>query len=262
MPVPRLIACDVDGTLLSLGQTQLNPSTIELIKRLREAGIVFAPASGRQRPSLRRLFTPVSNSLPAVAENGTIVTVDDEVIFRATMERALGDEIICAILARDECEALVSGVEVSYLQPKTPEFTELLRDAIKYKIVLVDDATAIPEPYSKIAVYHPNAETEQKYWQQRFGSRCTVAVSGITWIDLMPLGISKATGLKALCTHLGIDPADCLALGDADNDIEMLDFAGDSVAMEHGSAQAKAHAKRTARTADDVFRQILAELDA
>ena len=61
-----------------------------------------------------------------MAENGTIVTVDDEVIFRATMERALGDEIICAILARDECEALVSGVEVSYLQPKTPEFTELL----------------------------------------------------------------------------------------------------------------------------------------
>ena len=66
----------------------------------------------------------------------------------------------------------------------------------------------------------------------------------------------------ALCLHLGIDPADCLALGDADNDIEMLDFSGDSVAMEHGSAQAKAHAKRTARTADDVFRQILAELDA
>ena len=260
MAIPRLIACDVDGTLLPTGQRQLAPSTITLIQRLLDKGIVFVPASGRQYPSLKRVFAPFSASLPLIAENGTIALAEGTCIFRATMERSLGDEIVYAARARETCEVMVSGAEVSYLQPKTTSFLELLRDAIKYRIVVVDDVTTIDEPYSKIAIYHPDAYREAPYWRERFGSRCAVTVSGDTWVDLMPKGISKASGLRAICELYNIAPHDCMAIGDADNDVELFNYAGDSYAMQTASARAKEHANHIVASADDVFAAILAEM--
>jgi hydroxymethylpyrimidine pyrophosphatase-like HAD family hydrolase len=85
-----------------------------------------------------------------------------------------------------------------------------------------------------------------------------VAISGITWIDFMPAGISKAAGLSAVCKCLGISPADCLAIGDNDNDVEMFDLVGHSIAMESGSVKAHAHARETTPSANEVFRRVLA----
>ena len=52
----RLIASDIDGTLLHGDQTEISPVIFQEIHRLRQAGILFCPASGRQYSSLRRLF--------------------------------------------------------------------------------------------------------------------------------------------------------------------------------------------------------------
>lgn len=261
MNIPHLIACDIDGTLLPAGQPQLRPETAELIARLRAAGIHFVPASGRQYPSLHRLFAPFASTMPFVAENGTIALMGEHAIYRATMDDALGDQIVHAVLERDTCEVMVSGARASYLQPKNGEFLKLLRDAIKYEVVVVDDVTKRDEPYSKISVYHPNAYDEEAYWRERFGAHCAVAVSGLTWVDLMPAGVSKASGLAAVCAELGVDPADCLAIGDADNDAEMFDFAGQAIAMETASVKAKAHADAITPNPDEVFARILAQIE-
>lgn len=58
MPVIRLIACDVDGTLLRDGQTKLSSQVAEEIVRLQAKGILFCPASGRQYNSLQESFSP------------------------------------------------------------------------------------------------------------------------------------------------------------------------------------------------------------
>ena len=67
---PRLIACDVDGTLLPAGQPELSDETVALIRRIVEAGIVFVPASGRQLTGLRKVFAPVGCVDAFVAEDG------------------------------------------------------------------------------------------------------------------------------------------------------------------------------------------------
>ncbi|MCW2771385.1 MAG: haloacid dehalogenase, partial [Aeromicrobium sp.] len=54
------------------------------------------------------------------------------------------------------------------------------------------------------------------------------------WLDLAPDGVSKASGLEHLTDKLGIDRADVLAVGDGNNDLEMLSWAGRGVAMGHG----------------------------
>ena len=69
----RLIACDIDGTLLPEGSTELEPAVYTQIRRLSERGIFFCPASGRQYSSLRRLFAPVADQLFYLCENGAVV---------------------------------------------------------------------------------------------------------------------------------------------------------------------------------------------
>ena len=260
MFTPRLIACDVDGTLLPEGQPYLAAETLVLIEHLLDAGIVFVPASGRQHPNLEHVFAPLLDRIPLVAENGTMAFLGNEQVFRADMDRELGHEIIRTILQRDPCEALVSGARTSYIQPKSPDFLTFIRKDIRYTCTIVDDLMNIPEPYSKLTAYHPSVANDAPFWLERFGSRCNVAVSGLIWIDFMPTGISKASGVAAVCERLGIAPTECLAIGDNDNDVEMFDFAGHAIAMETGSEKARAHAQETTPSANEVFRKVLESL--
>ena len=69
----RLVASDIDGTLLRNGAKTIDPVLFDQIRRLRERGIRFCPASGRQYSSLRRLFAPVADELSYLCENGAVV---------------------------------------------------------------------------------------------------------------------------------------------------------------------------------------------
>ena len=68
----KLIASDLDGTILRKGAQSVEPSTIKVIEQLVNKGMYFAPASGRQIVSLKRLFEPVSDKLVYIAENGAL----------------------------------------------------------------------------------------------------------------------------------------------------------------------------------------------
>ena len=99
-PPVRLIACDIDGTLLQNGAKHISPEIFEEIHRLEALGILFCPASGRQYHSLRQLFAPAADKLPYLCENGAILygpgnpgpvlgkTVMDRAMYRGT---ELGD---------------------------------------------------------------------------------------------------------------------------------------------------------------------------
>ena len=262
---PELIACDVDGTLLFDYAPALPESTVEVIGQLIDRGIAFVPASGRTYGSLCRLFAPLADKLIAsptnmacVAENGTIAYRGGDVVFRSTMERALGETIIRRMLDTDECEAMVSGAHTSYVQPKDPAFPTFLRDVVGFDVTVVDDLTAIDEPFTKISAFYPSYEVDEQRWADWFGDRCAVATGGYGWVDMMPKDTSKAVALAALLELLDVDPAHVMALGDAGNDCEMLRFVGCSVAMETGDSRVKAVADRTAPNAEQEFRRLLA----
>ncbi len=73
----------------------------------------------------------------------------------------------------------------------------------------------------------------------------TYAVGYSAWLDLTPPGVTKASALEALRRHLGVYPDHTVAVGDGNNDIEMLEWAGQSAAM--GSAP-----EQVQRVADEV----------
>ena len=69
----KLIASDIDGTLLIEGTDKINPEIFEVIKKLKEKGIIFAAASGRQYGSIRKLFAPVKDDIIFITDNGSSV---------------------------------------------------------------------------------------------------------------------------------------------------------------------------------------------
>ena len=85
----KLIASDLDGTLLQNGAHDVNPIVFDQIRTLKEHGIMFAAASGRQYLNLRRLFTPVQDDIAYIAENGSLCIYNEETISKGIIERIL-----------------------------------------------------------------------------------------------------------------------------------------------------------------------------
>ena len=241
----KLIACDLDGTLLLNGAQSLRPDTCGLVERLTDSGILFFAASGRQYTSLRKLFAPVADRVPFLCENGAVVYGP------GSPGPVLGKTVM------DREAALVSGVMECYVQPKDMRFYRHLRDVVRNDVTLVPDILHTEEAYMKISVYEEGGVKDEAYWKDRFGSRCTVVTGGNDWLDMMPLHVNKATALTRILAHLGISPEDCMAIGDNDNGREMLELVGHPAAVASAKPAIRALARYETDTVEHLLQGIL-----
>ena len=253
----KLITCDLDGTLLLTGAQSLRDHTWELIHELRKKGILFFAASGRQYTNLKRLFWPLDEEIGYLCENGCISFYQGEQLHKENMERCLGQELIGAIQETKGAEVLVSGVMESYVQPKNMDFYYHMRDVVKNDVKLVPDILKTEEEYMKISVYEEGGVTDEKYWKDGFQRRCTVVTGGNEWLDMMPLNVNKGSALLKILDHLGIGQEECMAIGDNDNDLEMLKLAGYPVAVKSGKKEIRSVAKYEIETVEDLLWKII-----
>lgn len=230
----RLIASDIDGTLLQNGAMEIPGEIFEQIHRLERRGILFCPASGRQYKSLRQLFAPVADKVPFLCENGAVVFgpgAPGPVWSKTVMDRALAEELSRDIMARPGVEVLISGVNTSYLCPKDPNFKDYILWFTGNNICEVAGPEEVPEEIIKVSAYCPRGMEETcaalcPKWEGRFRA----AVAGTAWLDFTLA--DKGTGLKQLCRVLDIPPEQVMAFGDNFNDAPMLRVAGRPYIME------------------------------
>lgn len=90
----KLIASDLDGTLLHNGAQKLTPRAIELIHELTQKGVHFVAASGRQYDNERRLFSEIKDEISYIGENGSICIHQGKVISRGI----IADDLACRII--------------------------------------------------------------------------------------------------------------------------------------------------------------------
>lgn len=132
----RLLASDIDGTLMRDGEYSIPPALFPLIRELRARGIYFAACSGRQYSNIRHLFAPVADDIGYICENGSLVIWQDEILSKETIDRAIGQTLLRKILAQPDSEALLSGVHTCYVQPKDPTYVTPLCQAHDKKIFI------------------------------------------------------------------------------------------------------------------------------
>ena len=256
----RLIACDLDGTLLLNGAQQLRPETCGLIRRLMdEKGLLFCAASGRQYANLQRLFAPIKDRIGYVCENGCISYVHGQRIHKELMQRDLGQDLLKAVMMTDGAEALLTGEKTHYIQPKNMAYYYHMRDVVRNDVTLVPDILDTPEEYMKVSLYEKGGLHDVDWWTERFGSRCTVVTGQGEWLDMMPPGVNKGTGLKKLLDFLNIKPEEVIAIGDNDNDLEMLEMVGLPAAVQTAKPAVLETAKITTDTVEHLFEKILAD---
>lgn len=254
----KLIACDLDGTLLLHGAQELNPEIFPLIRNLKRMGILFVAASGRQYPNLRRLFEPVQDEIAYIAENGALCYYKEELLLETYMKREIGEQILREIRAQQHCEILLSGKNTSYLESNNADYIHHMTHVVKNQVSLVKDIMSVSEPYYKISAYDERGiEAIQHTFLEKFQSEVNVVVSGNIWLDMLSKETNKGAALSCLTKKRSILPSECLAFGDNFNDIEMLQFVGESYAMDHAHAEVKAHATHTCHKVETILKEIL-----
>lgn len=259
----KLIASDIDGTLLSETARSIDPRLFQLIRAFRKRGIVFAAASGRQYANLRRLFAPVADEISYICENGALVVHQNRILFRDEVERGKGQELMQKIMQVPQCEALLSGVDTCYVQPKRRSYVDHLIDHIGNVTTIVDDLCVVEEPFLKISLYDPNGvdEATPRYFNELVQPDMTAALGGRCWLDFFHSDVHKGTALAHLQGALGITPEECMVFGDNENDIGLMRQAEHSYAMAGGHPRTLAEAKQWTDDVTETLMQFLQQLD-
>ena len=258
----KLIACDLDGTLLHPGEREPRSEAFELIDELHRRGIVFMPASGRQYASLRYLFAPVADELAYVCENGALVMSEGRAVVKRSMERSLAMDIANAVVAYPHADVTLSCEGHLYTMGGNDAFVDHLRYEVHCDVAVVDRPEDIDEDVIKIAFQTP--ETEQQaaleYFERHFSDRVDVMTSGTEWTDFIGFDSGKGSALADYGHALGISPDEMMAFGDNENDRDMLNVVGHPYLMEscNPSMRGINDRVRYARTVEEELRRLLA----
>ena len=243
----KLIVTDLDGTLLPEGTDQVNPEYYVLIRQLKEKGVAFAAASGRQYHSIRHIFEPVKDEIYVIAQNGSYVSYRGTDIHVQNMDTEKARRLTAQLLSVPGGEVLVNNKLMMYSQSEDPQFLDWMRYGYRNTITRVDDIMDLRMDINMVSLYlkkdieRVGAEIREQ-WKDDFN--CTIA--GVGWLDCLDKSVNKGNALKALQQSLGILPEETIAFGDGMNDIEMLRQAGESYAMANAREEVKAAAKHRA----------------
>lgn len=255
----RLIASDLDGTLLQNGAQSLTPETIAAIEQLAiKHNILFVAASGRQYPNLYRLFGSASKHMAFICENGSLLYYKDSLIFSKEMDRTLALSISHDIMNTDGCEVQLAGRQTVYIAPKGEEFYDYLKNVVKNDVEKLTALEEMPEPIYKVSVFEQQGiEHHGPTLAKRWEGQAKITVSGGRWMDFVDNSIDKGAALTALMQHLSIRPEECAAFGDNFNDIEMLHIVAYGYIMDNAVEELK---KRYSLHCKDVLTTIYQEL--
>ena len=265
----RLVVADMDGTLLD-GEGRVPEDLWPLLERLEAAGIVFAPASGRQYATLSRMFDRAREGMVFIAENGSLVVRDDEEVSSATIGSATVVEVVAAMrrLAGDGTDlgVVVCGKRAAYVERTDRRFLDHV-DPYYASLVEVGDLEVVDDDVIKVAVFafggSEDCVAPHLHRFREVGDGHQVVVSNTHWVDVMPAGVDKGVAVRRLQESLGIGPEHTVAFGDYLNDLEMLDAAGHSFAMAnaHPDVLDRARHRAPANTENGVVRTLTRLLD-
>lgn len=253
----KLIASDLDGTLLLNKAQALLPETLQLISQLKQRGILFVSASGRQYANQYRLFGQDDSNI-YICENGGLSVYGGNVIAKTPMDFDTAIAIARDIQERDGCEVTINAKDTTYLSPKYDRIERHMRDVVHYDITVVNSLDEIEGEILKVAVYQQTGiEDSASYFKEKWGTKVATAVSGLEWQDFMHPDCNKGRALAEIQKRFGISPEETMVFGDNFNDIQMLHQAAHSYAMAHAVPEVKAHAEFETERVEDILNQVL-----
>ncbi len=236
---PRLVALDIDGTLVDEHE-RITAPVAAAVRRARDLGVHVVLATGRssfgiasviERLDMRQGHGVASNgavtfTYPPI-EIATATTFDAGTAVRKVLEVVPGALVAVEVLGR--------GYRSNAPFPE---------GEITGEIWIQDVDRLISEPVTRVIIRDPSSSAADflKLADDLGLQGINYFVGYTAWLDLAPAGVSKASALSKVAAELGVAAADVLAIGDGRNDVEMLGWAGRGVAMGQAPADVQAAA--------------------
>lgn len=244
----KLIVTDIDGTLYSHTKKKVPESTIKAFKELQKKGYKIFLASGRNRYLIRKsgildFVTPDG----FITMNGANAIIDGKIIYRYPLPEQEVDMLIkfskrlkFGLTLIEESEGHINYVDervisahekfgTRFPQPRT--FPDHYDRTIYQAIAFCDELDeSLFLPHLKLC--------KSARWDEYA-------------VDIMPIDSDKAKGLLAVLEYYNLKPENCAAIGDALNDVEMLNFAGLSIVMGNSKPEVQAAADYVTDDIDD-----------
>jgi len=260
-PPVRLVAIDMDGTLLPTFAQAMSPRTARALKAAQDAGITVAIATGRRiaytAPLLEGLGLRADT--PLLTSNGAVTrTLGGDRIDRAQMEARVARGL-CGVLRPFGVvvftfDRLGRGElvleELEQAQGRISLWVEANRNAIEVvkplELALPDGEDPIQGMATGTLEQMKHAERALKASEWAASCECIrteYLARDLSILDLLPPGVSKGWALERLATRLGVDRKETMAIGDNWNDVDMLEWAGQGVVMGNAAAELRTMAK-------------------
>lgn len=233
----ELLITDIDGTLLNR-EHELPDVNALAVRLLNERGFAFTLATGRIEAAVSAFVRALNVSIPVILYNGArlVNPSSGQVLF----QRHLRPSAVMAALEllRDfSVDVNLYSEGKLFVCCRTEAVREHeLKDGVNAHVVgdlLPFVRTRCPGPVTKLLIIGDERSLAQI--ELAFGSRpqrdATLVRSESTYLEVLPVGVSKGLAMKVLCRHLGVPLEKVVAIGDAPNDLDMLVMAGLGIAV-------------------------------
>lgn len=264
----KLIVSDVDGTLVNTPQDySLHPRVKEAIQKAMAKGVLFSIASGRPYSSARQFVSLVGANGPTICNNGSDIVENGRALqsmllpkefVKLCVEYALLHPSIFLMAGREEGLICLSTGDPARDLQLCIDLGIDEHDAKKVRVYERSEARAFWESDLRKIIYLdndvPNLQKIRAEWEEmiqtgRAGYEAHMASSFPNNFEFMPQNVNKGTSMLRMAEHLGILPEEIMAVGDNENDIEMIRMAGLGVAMGNGTEAVRAAARYVTATA-------------
>lgn len=252
----KVIATDMDGTLLDpKGQLDL-PRLEKILDKLDQRGIRFVIATGNEIYRMRQLLGHLAERVVLVVANGARIFENDELLQAQTWDDAMVDKALAYFKGR-ECQDqfVVTAMNGGFVKEgtvfteldkfMTPEMIEKLYQRLNF-VDEFDSSLFGGVLKMSMVVGEERLDSVLQEVNDLFDGRVRAVSSGYGCIDILQDGIHKAWGLVELLKRWNLKPEQIMAFGDSENDIEMLELAGISYAMENAEEAVKRVATKVA----------------
>jgi Cof subfamily protein (haloacid dehalogenase superfamily) len=242
-----LLVCDLDGTLVGKFEP-LDPPLVKAFHRARERGLLISIATGRMPPGAERFRDELGITEPCIFYNGALVRDHDagRDLFSLTLPRGIlgrayevfanapvhplfyrDDRLYCL----EETFPVLEYAEEQQIRLEViPDPDDFLRLGGFVKSLFIGHPATLPVVRGEL---EPVARPEAR-----------LVMTRADYLEMIPAGASKGVAMRHLCEYLGVPLARVIAVGDQENDLEMLEAAGLGVAMPDAPERVRVAAGR------------------
>ena len=244
----KLLALDMDGTTLN-SEKKITLQTVEGINRLLNDGVHVIVASGRCLAEMNDYREDFRQIRYAILASGAMI-YDFFENKPVNVHPVPFNECLDLIDFGEQENAMVHLLTIRESIVKPQDITHMAdfqmgvyQDMYIRNCLQCEDqrayAKAHKEDVVKVNIYHRSPESRARTVEKLKGYNLQMVFAETTALESSPPSVTKAAGLVELCKYLNVDIADTVAIGDAPNDIEILQTAGYAVVMGNATDEIK-----------------------